>query len=169
MTTVAYKDGIMACDSCWSDNESWDTSQTKIKRLSSGALLGSAGDNDSRQIERLFDKVKTPAGLPDKAAVLALRVSYGGIIVLPRGRVFKIGAIHMSEAHWDKDMDDDVGVWEISGPFCAVGSGKEFALGAMAAGKGALEAVKIACRFDLNSRAPTYSYHLIIPKKKARK
>jgi len=165
MTTIAYKDGIMACDSCWSDNEAVDTQQTKVRRLSSGALLGSAGDNDSRQIERLFDKVKTPTGLPDKAAILALRVSYSGIIVLPRGRVYKIGATHVSEAHWDSEMDEDIGVWEINAAFVACGSGKEFALGAMAAGKSAHEAVKIACRFDINSRTPTYAYHLLVPKK----
>jgi hypothetical protein len=150
----------MACDSCWSENEAWDTAQTKVKRLSSGALLGSAGDNDSRQIEKLLDKVKTPAGLPDKAAFLAIRCSYAGILVLPRGKIFKVSATHVSEAHWDKDMDDDIGIWEINAPFAATGSGKEFALGAMAAGKSALDAVKIACRFDLNSRAPTYHYPL---------
>lgn len=160
MTTIAYRDGIMACDSCWSENEAWDTSQTKIKRLSSGALLGSAGDNDGRQIDRLLDKVKTPAGLPDKAAFLAIRCNYAGILVLPRGRVFKVGATHVSEAHWDKELDEDIGIWEINSSFCAAGSGKEFALGAMAAGKSALDAVRIACRFDLNSRPPTYHYSL---------
>jgi hypothetical protein len=160
MTTIAYKDGIMACDSCWSENKAVDTLQTKIERLPSGALLGSAGDNDNRQMKRLFVNVKTPAALPDKAAILAIRCEYAGILVLPKGRVFKISATHMSEAHWGADFADDVGLWEISGPFCAIGTGKEFALGAMAAGKDAVEAVRIACRFDINSRPPVHQVAL---------
>lgn len=165
MTTIAYRDGIMACDSCWSENKAVDTLQTKIERLPSGALLGSAGDNDNRQIKKLFANVKTPAGLPDKAAILAIRCEYAGILVLPRGRVFKISATHLSEAHWDSDFDDDVGLWEISLPFCGIGTGKEFAMGAMAAGKNAAEAVRIACRFDINSRPPVHQVPLVRAKK----
>lgn len=40
---------------------------------------------------------------------------------------------------------------EVEDPFSAWGSGCEFALGAMAAGKNAIEAVEIASRFDNNS------------------
>lgn len=150
----------MACDSCWSYDDALDTSQTKIKRLTSGALLGSAGDNDSRQLEKLLDKCKTPASLPDKAALLAIRVDFLGILVLPRGRVFKIGATHQSEAQWGAEFKEDVGIWEVNAPFTAAGTGSRFAMGAMAAGRSALEAVKIACRFDLNSRTPAYHYPL---------
>lgn len=156
----------MACDSCWSYDDALDTSQTKIKRLSSGALLGGAGDNDGRQLEKLLDKCKTPASLPDKAAILAIRCDYLGILVLPRGRVFKVGASHVSEANWDKDFSEDIGIWEVNAPFTAAGTGARFAMGAMAAGKSALEAVKIACRFDLNSRTPAYAYPI---KQEARK
>lgn len=35
-------------------------------------------------------------------------------------------------------------------PFWAAGSGADYAMGAMAAGKDAKEAVEIACRFDIN-------------------
>ena len=160
MTTIAYRNGSMVCDSCWSENDAVDTLQTKIKRLSSGALLGSAGDNDNRQIERLLQGVKTPAGLPDKGALLAIRCEYSGILVLPKGRVFKISATALSEAHWDAEFKDDVGIWEISAPFCATGSGKEFALGVMAHGGTAMDAVRIACRFDINSRPPIHAMFL---------
>lgn len=166
MTTIAYRDGVMACDSCWSYDDGVDSLQTKIKRLSSGALLGSAGDNDSREIEALLDKVGTPNKLPTKGQLLTVRVDYLGLLVLPRGRVFKVGATHVSDANWDKDFDEDIGIWEISGPFASVGTGSRWAMGAMAAGKGALDAVKIACRFDLNSKAPAYHYDLAITAKK---
>jgi hypothetical protein len=38
--------------------------------------------------------------------------------------------------------------WEVIAPFVAAGSGVELALGAMAMGASAIEAVKIASRFD---------------------
>lgn len=41
--------------------------------------------------------------------------------------------------------------WQIDLPFWAAGSGADYALGAMAAGKSAVEAVEIAIRFDTSS------------------
>lgn len=169
MTTIAYRDGIMACDSCWSYDDGLDTSQTKIRRLVSGALLGSAGDNDSRELEHLFDKVRTRGQLPTKAALLALRCDYLGILVLPGGAVFKVGATHVSEANWDKGFSEDIGIWEINAPFTTVGTGSRWATGAMAAGKSAREAVQIACRYDLNSRPPIYVVPLKAPEKDSKK
>lgn len=160
MTTIAYKDGVMACDSCWSYDEGVDTQMTKVRRLSSGALLGSAGDNDSRAIERLLDKCKTPQSLPDRSALMTIRCDYLGILVLPRGRVFKVAATHVSEANWDASFQEDLGIWEVNAPFTSVGSGSRWAMGAMAAGKSALDAVRIACRFDLHSKAPVYHYSI---------
>ncbi|SRR5258708_4887579 len=160
MTTVTYKDGVMACDSCWTCDDVIDTLMTKITRLSSGALLGQAGDNDARAIEKMLDKVKTPAGLPARDDLLRIRLDYMGLLVLPRGRVFKVSLTHNSEANWGEGFDEDVGIWEISGAFTAVGSGKAFAIGAMAAGKSAVEAVRIACRYDINSRAPVHQVTL---------
>lgn len=160
MTTVAYKDGVMSSDSCWSCNKAVDSLMTKIKRLSSGALLGQAGDNDARAIEKMLDKVKTPAGLPMRDDILRIRLDYMGLLVLPRGRIFKVSLTHISEANWSDDFDEDVGIWEISSPFAAIGTGKEFAMGAMAAGKSAQETVRIACRYDINSRPPVHTMSL---------
>ena len=59
MTTIACKDGVMACDSCWTDaNWLHSTTLTKIIRLKSGALLGEAGDNDSRAVVKLLQNCK---------------------------------------------------------------------------------------------------------------
>lgn len=160
MTTIAYRDGVMACDGRWAYNDMIDTRQTKIKRLKSGALLGSAGDNDSREIEALLQNVKIPSKLPARSTLMAIRCDYSGLLVLPRGGVYKVSATHVSEAHWDKDLDEDIGIWEISLPFSAVGSGKEFAMGAMASGKTAIDAVRIAASLDINSGPPYYQYEL---------
>lgn len=156
MTTIAFKDDMMVCDSCWSCDDAIDSLMTKITRLSSGALIGQAGDNDARAIERLLDKVKSPAGLPLRDELLKIRLSYMGLLVFPRGRIFKVGLTNLPESNWGDDFDQEVGIWEISTPFAAIGTGKEFAMGAMAAGKSAAESVRIACRYDINSRLPIH-------------
>lgn len=160
MTTIAFDGATMAGDSCWSLNGTVDSLATKIRRLSSGALLGGAGDNDARAFERLLDKIRTPAGLPSRSDLLAMRCEYRGLLVFPRGRIFKIATTQASEAHWDGVSEDDLGIWEINMRIAAIGTGADLALGAMAAGKSAREAVRIACRFDLASRPPVHTLHL---------
>jgi len=162
MTTIAYRDGIMACDSCWTCGDGTvDTLCTKIVRLSSGALLGSAGGNDSRTIERLLDRVKTPAAVPSYEELAAIRQDFIGLLVLPKGQIYKIAA---TAAQPDKCDECDLGAWQIHGLFAAAGSGADLALGAMAAGKSAKEAVAIACRYDVNSRPPVHATALAGPR-----
>lgn len=156
MTTIAYKDGIMACDSCWTGDEMQETSQSKIVRLSSGALLGGSGDNDSREIHQLLDKVKTAKQLPQRTQLAALRVSFSGLLVLRSGAVFKISA-----DFGEKETDSDYGIWPVGRRgMAAAGSGGHLAIGAMAAGKSAREAVAIACGWDINSRLPVHALEL---------
>ena len=73
MTIIVWRAGVMACDSCWASNGTQTVSMIKIKRLTSGALLGSAGENDSRDMERLLDKIKGPDKLPSRQDLIALR------------------------------------------------------------------------------------------------
>jgi hypothetical protein len=168
MTTVAYRSGVMACDSCWTHYESVDTLTTKIRRLSSGAIIGQAGDNDARFFDKLLDKVKSPAGLPTYAELAQVRQNFTGLLVFPSGRIFKLSTTFISPENWDENLDDEIGVWEVSTPFAAIGSGKELAVGAMAAGKAAKDAVAIACRYDIHSRLPVHSVFLKPPPKKRR-
>lgn len=156
MTTIAYKGGIMACDSCWTDDDLHETSQTKIVRLASGALLGGSGDNDSREIELLLDKVKTARHLPTRSLLAGLRSSFSGLLVLPNGAVFKVSA-----GYDEKPRDADFGIWACGRRgMAAAGSGAHLAIGAMSAGKSAREAVAIACTWDINSRLPVHSMKL---------
>lgn len=159
MTTIAFDGKIMACDSCWTYGGTVDTLSTKITRLASGGLLGMAGQNDSRAIVALLDKVKTPAQLPTYDTVMAIRADALGLLVLPRGRVYKIATVITSPENWSEDMGD-FGLWEITGPFAAVGSGGDAALVAMECGKGARDAVRIACKYDPNSRPPIHIHAL---------
>ena len=159
MTTVAYKDGQMACDSCWTYGGTVDTLTTKINRLSSGALFGTAGQNDGRSLVAMLDKVKTPGQLPSYETLMALRADVLGLLVLPKGRVYKIATTIISPENWDGEMDD-YGLWEINGPFAAVGSGGDMAIVAMDCGKSARDAVRVACKYDPNSRPPVHIVEL---------
>lgn len=155
MTTIAYKDGMMACDSCWTLNSTQVTSLSKITRLASGGLLGQAGDNDGREMEAFLGKVRAPRGLPLRKELLELRLSFSGLLVLPTGHVYRVDCRENPT-----DYDDEVGFTTISKKFAACGSGWELALGAMAAGKTAREAVLIAAEFDINTRTPVHSMRL---------
>jgi len=157
MTVIAYRDGVMACDSCWNDRGTIDTLGNKIVRLKSGALLGQSGDNDVRELIGLLQHVKTPQTLPSRSQLIALRADFDGLLVFKKNRIFRIATTCKLIETLE---EEDIGVWEISRPFAAIGSGGDFALGALAAGKSAREAAALACRFNINCRLPVYAVAL---------
>lgn len=156
MTTIAYKNGVMASDSCWTLGNAQVVSASKIHRLSSGGLLGQAGDNDQRSVAALFEKIKDPRKFPSRQELLGTVTEFHGLLALPRRGVWYIAICKTGPGGWVED-GEDCGIWEANRGFAAVGSGSDFAIGAMAAGKTAREAVAIACKFDINSRLPVHS------------
>lgn len=154
MTTIAYTNGVMACDSLWTLGDKMGSFATKIVRTRHGCLIGAAGTADSREIEKLLDKVKTPDALPTTAELASICAVSSVLMVFPDGRMF----------HIDTDVSgkkDDVGVIEILGfTHSAIGSGAPFARTAMQLGKSAEEAVEIATMFDMYSRKPVHSLKL---------
>lgn len=148
MTTIAYTNGIMASDSSWvGDDGIQDTSLTKIVRLSSGALWGSAGDADDRELLALLQHVKKPAQLPTKRQILELKWEGVALIVFPSGDAWKVQGGEKAE---------DCAVWPCNRGYAAVGSGAHLAIGYMGKGGSARDAVAFACRFDPNSRLPVH-------------
>lgn len=170
MTCIAYRDGYMACDSCWTYGDTQVASLVKIKRLTSGALLGQAGDNDCRAIEALLDKIKDHNRLPSKVDLATTKDSFMGLLALPRGGVYVICSGKVDETGWPVDDDGDYGIWLATsmGGYAAVGSGSDFALAAMDGSRGvtAQRAVEIACRRNINCRLPVHTFKLIEEKKK---
>lgn len=163
MTTIAYKRGIMACDSCWTDGgaQIQQTSLVKIIRTSVGALLGSSGDNDCRAVELLVDKVKSFDKLPTAAQFAEIKCDYQGILV------FKSGEAVLIEIEEPESAD---GVWKAAvyraNRGCvAAGTGGNIAIGAMEAGLTAAQAVTIACKWDVNSKGPVHTIPLTMKKK----
>jgi len=158
MTVIAWRNGVMACDSCWASSGTQTVSMVKIKRLSSGALLGSAGENDCREMEALLDKVRTGDKLPSRQELIALRLDYEGLIAFPRGGVWMIATGKVDEAGYADDEEADMGVWPAAtmGGYAACGSGGDFALAAMDGGASAQKAVEIAIRRSVHCRGPTH-------------
>lgn len=156
MTTIAFRDGVIACDSCWSYQGGIDTLSSKIMRLKSGALLGQAGANDARPLVALLQQVKTIRSLPSYEVLLNIRCEFEGLLVFPRGKMVKIATTFRSPENWTDD-GDDLGIWEIEGDFAAIGSGAQFAIGAMEMNASARQAVRIACRRDMNTRTPVHT------------
>lgn len=149
MTTIAYKDGFMAADSKVTANGAHVTRLFKIHRLSSGALLGVCGDADCRDVVALLDKCKSSRSLPSREALAKTKTDFGGILVLRNGDVYDVDIGH------DEDVKDWFGgIVPIKEGYHSVGSGSEFALGAMAAGVNAAQAVRVACKYDVNSGEP---------------
>lgn len=158
MTTIAYRDGVMASDSrCSNEFDMHLTDCQKLFRLSSGAILGTAGDDDARKLMRLLAKAKVPDDLPSRKRLAKTQTNFSGLLAYPQGNVFLVGVEFIG--------DGAAGEWtgyisEITDSMCAVGSGQQFAYGAMEVGATAAEAVVAACRRDLASALPVWTMTL---------
>ena len=148
----------MACDSCWSTNGTQNASAIKIARLSSGALLGQAGDNDARAIIEILDKIKTPQKLPTRKELAETKTEFEGLLAFKSGGVWQISTGPHDDAGYPTDEEGDYGCWLATtmGGYAAVGSGADYALSAMDAGANARQAVEIACRRNVYCRPPVH-------------
>jgi hypothetical protein len=169
LTTIAYRDGIMACDSCWAlDGSLIDNLANKIIRLKSGGLFGLCGSNDVRPIVKMLENVKTEKQMPSYEDLAACRISGMYLLVLPNRKVYKFQTTALAADSWEAETQD-IGMWRIELPFVSVGSGSHIAIGAMAHGASAQQAVRAACRFDINSRLPVHTHKLATEARKASK
>jgi len=146
MTTIAYKRGILAADSQITAGNRIITSQNAVKivRLSDGRLLGHCGQ--MRHMRPLIaylegDSTRYPDMEKDATA----------IVVHVDGRV---------ELHFGRHPDE---AFEEEAEFYAIGSGSELALGAMAMGATAIEAVNVAIRFDTSSGGEVKHLEIELP------
>lgn len=132
MTTIAYRDGVLACDSRISNGD-WTTPgrAEKIFRLANGGMVGFAGA--ASKIEWL--KAWIEAGRPEDGRPTTLPDEVHAIVVGPDGRVeFLEGS--------------RCGVWTFNAPFYAMGSGRVPALAAMMTGASAKRAIIVASALD---------------------
>ncbi len=156
MTVIAYRDGIMACDSLWSVGHLKVLWHTKIIRLASGALFGDSGDADNRELIALLTGCKSGKDIPSVETLASLRAQAVAILVFPSG----VGWYIVSPG---EDKSGGCGIWPAwkgRKGFNAVGSGDALAIGAMEAGASALDAVKIACRRNIMCELPAHILEL---------
>lgn len=153
MTVIAYsaKHKILAADSRCTDSYGMHfTNCKKIFRLKNGALLGTAGDSDDRDVRALLDKA-TPKRMPTRFQLAELKSAFHGILVFPKGQVYVISigfTEHESEGEWAGAVD------LVTDDFVAVGCGAQFAYGAMEVGASPLDAVRATCRRDTKCALP---------------
>lgn len=133
----------MAADTQMTFGDSSKAQVSKITRLADGSLFAAAGSvRPSSKLKEWalagFDPAKRPKFGP-KAEVEALHIKPDGTIWYYDGSTFP-----------DK----------LENEFYAIGSGGAYALAAMACGRSAVRAVKIAARFDSSTSEPVESISL---------
>lgn len=130
MTTIAYRDGVLAADTLVTHNgriAGWVKKAMKIGRL----LVGTCGSLNLTQ--PLLDWLRTGAIGPPPKMQGVKECEGTAMLILPGDIIVTI---------------DEYGMDYIRAPFHAIGSGAQLALGAMAAGATAEEAVHIAKGID---------------------
>ncbi|WP_315782340.1 hypothetical protein [Bradyrhizobium sp. SZCCHNPS1003] len=134
MTTIAYKNGVMVADTRIIKGSTITGQITKIVRRDDGALCGGSGNlNWVQAFHRWFldGEEGEPPELGDYDCGLIARKDSAEV------EMFETGGSFRFEPNW-----------------VAIGSGKEYAYGAMCAGADADEAVEIACIYDPGSAGP---------------
>lgn len=122
MTIVAYRAGIMAADTASWSGDMVSAYVRKIVRSPTGVLIGACGETaDCRALLQWAEEGAHLAKCPKKISAQALIVAGDQ-------------AVHMC---------DNGKIYDVHGEFFAIGSGEDFALGAMAAGASAEEAVRL--------------------------
>lgn len=127
MTTIAYRDGVLAADTLSTCNGMIETEVVKIWDHK-GYLGGAAGSH------ALCNRFRSWfVGGMDGESPFHGGDDGNGLVAVPDGKIIV----------WGKH-----GSWTVNRAFYALGSGEQIAMGAMAAGASAQEAVKIAATMD---------------------
>ena len=132
MTTIAYRDGVLASDSRLTQGEwIWTDKGKKITRLRDGTLFGSSGDHEGSLIlEAALKEGNLFPELPeDSKDVHAIRVT-------PDGKVW-----FFEGYKWDRVPEG----------FVAIGSGRQAAMAILRYGGSAVDAVKAGIASDVFS------------------
>lgn len=147
----------MAADSRSSDDGRHTTTCQKIFRLKSGALLGTCGDDDARDIINLLDNVIDESKIPPRETLANLKIDGGYLLILPNKQIWYI-SIGVREYSSSDEWYGEA--YRIMEPFAAIGSGSHLAIGALEFGASASEAVSCACKWDLYSSPPVTQQEL---------
>lgn len=128
MTVIAWKDGVIAADRCAIRGDTRYEVQ-KLYRSRGAAVAGAGGTDYVAAMLEWWRSGADPATFPEKYQATP---DYAILVVAESGNV----------CTYDRTPYP---TW-LRGPYGAIGSGREFAIGAMAAGASAEEAIMIAAK-----------------------
>ncbi|MBZ9600747.1 peptidase S14 [Phyllobacterium chamaecytisi] len=137
MTTVVYRDGVMAADSrAYAGNKQPLGTKRKIHRLADGSLFGCSSSKVGlpEKLRRLVEEFGVETSFKESIDAQA-------IVVKPNGDIFYFNA-------------EDGFSGPIASDFIAIGSGEHFAQGALMMGADAVRAVEIGCECDVWTGGP---------------
>lgn len=141
MTTIAYRSGIVAADSRETDEDDgcYELCEKLFRRRvgKRDVVMGTSGGTYAGMI--FVDWYGSGTPIPPPLIALDADADFE-VIILDRGRIFL--ANHLCRPV------------EIVTSYTAIGTGKMAALAAMKCGRGAREAVRIACGIDSHSGPP---------------
>lgn len=157
MTTIAFRDGIMATDSHVTFGDDFCTRCNKVFRLKYGHLAGFSGDADERDLLAILHTIRSEKNLPTRATLETLKQEFNVLLVLKNGRVFYVSCVLVD---LQSDAIFSAQIIENEEKYGAVGNGFRYAIGAMAAGASARDAVVIACKYDIFTGPPVKTYNL---------
>lgn len=148
MTTIAYRDGVMAADmQVTAGNRKFRT--TKVRATKAGGLVGGAGN--LAHVLKVFDWVE--GGMKgDKPDFGEDDGEFECLIVEPDRSVWL--------------LDEELVPMRVEDGFLAIGSGGPYAVAAMECGRTPEEAVEVAAKFDPATSAPVQVWRLDPPKAK---
>lgn len=134
MTTIVYRDGVLVSDSRVSYGSTIIPGRVKkIERLSNGALYGFSGSVEIGEIMRRRVGKASDEMLPLEDEVDLRGEAFEALIIQPDGSV-----LCFENRTW----------MEFDCPYIAMGSGKDFAYGALHMGASAKQALKAAMAHD---------------------
>lgn len=141
------------------DNKRFSMCQ-KLFKLKSGAILGTAGESDAREIIALLDTCETEVDLPSRLSLSMCRAEFCGLLWLPDRTLWSVDIIQDEHQHeiWNAS------VVQVKGKIAAVGCGADNALGVLALGGTAVESVKSAIKLDVFCGGPVQRMTLDVKK-----
>jgi ATP-dependent protease HslVU (ClpYQ) peptidase subunit len=143
MTVIVYRDGVMAADTrAWSGDSVPVGWKKKIRRLEDGRLVGCSCPEVGVP-NAFLDWIA--AGAPEDAKPkIDDNEGLSGLVVDAQGQ----GWLYTANMQCSGP---------IHAPYFAIGSGEKYALGALAMGATAEEAVQAACDLDVFSDLPLHT------------
>ena len=132
MTTIAYRDGVLAADTLMTRGDSKLVGITKIAKGADGRMGGAAGSAGFCATWRAW--LRGEASRPEPKS--ENDSTDCGLVIWPDGRV---------------ELHEQSGSFEVASAYIAIGSGRPEALGAMHAGGDAEAAVRAAIAHDCHT------------------